>query len=145
MSLSKIATTFGPGFWWILHVDAYDARTPSDIAYFLKRIRPRLESIPCKNCREHALQYIQKDPPETYITQVDGLFEWTWKFHNYVNQTKKEPSPTITLEEALALYGTRAKCETCTNPANNDFNFRSIPSYPVQGKQLVLIRGVTPK
>lgn len=143
--IEAIAKTFGPGFWWILHVDAYDAKTPGDIAYFLRRIRPRLESIPCKMCREHALQYIDRDPPERYVTQIDGLFDWSWRFHNYVNQSKKIPIPTITLAEAQALYGTRSKCETCLNTHTEEFNFRSIPSYPVNGKQLVLIQSASRK
>lgn len=37
--------------------------------------------LPCKICRNHAIAYLESNPPE----YSHNAFDWAWRFHNAVN------------------------------------------------------------
>ena len=82
---------FGPGTWFTIHTLAYNATTPLKMDSFIENIKLLAEKLPCKDCREHTLKYIKKNPLGDYKDIVDkfnrniGMFKWTWLFHNDVN------------------------------------------------------------
>jgi hypothetical protein len=90
---------FGPGEWWRLHEDAYWARTKEEIDIFIKGLPRRFRGLPCPKCRENALKYLSENNPERYRHLKEGMFLWTFEFHNYKN--KELGKPTITYEQAI--------------------------------------------
>lgn len=61
-----------------------------------------IQNLPCNDCRQHASRYLSQNPPENYLGLVDGLFIYTIKFHNFVNE--RLGKPILSEEEAKALY-----------------------------------------
>ena len=95
---------WGPALWSILHGLAEKAGKTSIPSFredekrqwiLLIEIMPKM--IPCLNCREHAQQWILKNPI-TAIKDIhhDELYEWltTWvyTFHESVNERTGKPS-----------------------------------------------------
>lgn len=104
---------FGPGYWRLLHQDAFDAESAEDIDFFIRRLPRRLETIPCDDCRKHALAYLAENPIEGYRRIRFGVFIWTVKFHNAVNARMKPPKPQVEVEVAKKFYGEAKACTTC--------------------------------
>ena len=54
--------------------------------------------LPCKICRNHAIEYIRDNPPEL----TANPFYWSWQFHNAVNLRKGKP--LMSYEDAADRY-----------------------------------------
>lgn len=102
---------FGPGYWRMLHQDAYDAETKEEIEFFIKRLARRLGTIPCGICREHALKYLAENPIERYRGVKGGVFKWTVDFHNAVNARLGKLK--VDLETAKKFYANTEPCKSC--------------------------------
>jgi len=78
---------FGPVMWYIIHNSALKLGENE----FIDWLRITLSSIPCLDCRNHALEYIDDNDPNSFKNihnedgELIGMFQWTWKFHNDVN------------------------------------------------------------
>lgn len=133
MSLSKISSpeVFGPGWWGLLHLDAFQAVTRDDIEYFVRRLRPRLAGLPCARCRVEALSYLDSHPIEPFMHINQGLFLWTFFFHNAVNNRlgKRELSE----EEAIEIWSTIGNCENCGPPDEKPASYPSIKFFKRYG------------
>lgn len=98
------AKTFGPGMWYTIHVTAIKMGQDT----FLSWIYIIINSIPCLDCRQHAVVYLSEDPPsgykDVYTTDGEpiGMFKWSWKFHNSVNQRLNKP--IIDFDTAYKMY-----------------------------------------
>lgn len=55
--------------------------------------------LPCKSCQNHAVSYIDSNPPE----YSHNAFEWTWRFHNTVNA--RNGKPFYDYDKATRRYG----------------------------------------
>jgi hypothetical protein len=75
----------GPGCWFTIHTLAFYAKTKEEKHSFVNTMTTIANYFPCLKCRKHALEYIEKHPIQQAIDKKDGLFIWTWKFHNSVN------------------------------------------------------------
>ena len=50
-------------------------------SFFCAWLRSAVSTLPCPACRRHAIDYINRYPPES----TKDLFYWGWLFHNSVN------------------------------------------------------------
>jgi hypothetical protein len=113
MALSKITQpeVFGPGYWAVIHSDAKRAQTYEQRLRFIEEMRPRLASLPCRICRDHALAYLDSHPMENFLHIEDGMFLWTFYFHNDVNlRLGKREFP---LEEVDQYWSNIVACDNC--------------------------------
>lgn len=82
---------FGPGVWFSLHLSAINAIEDEYIKFFINQTKTLISKLPCKDCSDHAINYMQNNPIEQFIELKDsegnkiGMFKWTWMFHNDVN------------------------------------------------------------
>ena len=58
--------------------------------------------IPCSECKNHMKEYLSHNSIDPYSTSKYNAFQWSWKFHNAVNERLKKPS--IGYSEALQYY-----------------------------------------
>lgn len=76
---------WGPGVWWNIHILALRANTQEKINEYIDYIKYILPKLPCLTCRNHATEYLKKHPLEEFININEGMFRWSWIFHNEVN------------------------------------------------------------
>ena len=77
----------GPGMWLTIHILAFHSTTKDSQKIFCSAIRIICSNIPCSNCRQHALDYIESNPPEKYVSEDSkSIFKWSCDFHNNVNK-----------------------------------------------------------
>lgn len=85
-------TVFGPGTWFSIHVLAYNSRTTDEQVNYCKMVRIICSSLPCETCRNHATEYIEKNPPEKAISNdVKSMFKWSCALHNNANVLTGKP------------------------------------------------------
>lgn len=127
----KVQDKFGPGLWFMLHLNAAHAKTDIQKRAFIEQVRTLGEFFPCENCKKHFAKYISEHPitDAQYLNQEDGLFRWTWEFHESVN--KRLGKPSVSYTEALSNFtNSHAVCtEECgdddDNKASNTFSSSS--------------------
>jgi len=89
----------GPGIWFCFHtmsLQAINSITIDSLIYFIKTT---VDHFKCDVCRGHAIQYLNKNPPEL---NANHLFEWTIDFHNDVNI--RNDKPTWSYAKAYKYY-----------------------------------------
>lgn len=102
----------GPGSWNVIHRQAFSAQTPEKEKQFILLMKDICYGFPCKVCRGHCTEYIKNHPMEDYIGSVIdgkrlGLFIWSWKFHNAVNERLRKP--IMSWMTVLTLYSQESK------------------------------------
>ncbi|MEM5804153.1 MAG: Erv1/Alr family FAD-linked sulfhydryl oxidase [Candidatus Aenigmatarchaeota archaeon] len=102
----------GPGIWYIIHFTALRAKTEEEKVKFRKFIHELAKDFPCLRCRKHFSQYISDFPLERYWSGNEGLFIWSWQFHNSVNRRLKKPE--MDYEKAKRIYEGSEVCEKCS-------------------------------
>jgi hypothetical protein len=108
---------FGPVLWRIIHIAALNMSADD----FIKFINLQIIHILCMDCRNHAIEYLKNNPPESYKNVYDvngefvGMFKWSWKFHNDVNIRLKHQ--LMDYNTAYALYSTDS--QTCSDSCGN--------------------------
>lgn len=88
----------GPPLWAKIHKWALTFTGSYEVAC-VKLTMFRLE-VPCGECRQHWTEITERTP---FLKGMD-LFTWLIDRHNEVNQTKRTPSPVISVEEARAIW-----------------------------------------
>lgn len=124
----------GPGIWYEIHKQAYNARTPQQQNQFVIFMKDTCYGFPCKICRGHCTEYIKNNPIEDYIgSTIDGellgLFIWTWKFHNSVNARLKKPIMSWNTASTLYSESDDGVCSMSCLAAvesDNDLNYTPI-------------------
>jgi hypothetical protein len=96
--LSNLMQQLGPPIWKDLHTFAksWDGNIDTQTE-FLKKVTNR---IPCGECKQFWVKNKIQNPAPT--DNKENFFAWTVDTHNKVNI--KLNKPTISLEEAIALY-----------------------------------------
>lgn len=105
----------GPGIWYTTHVYARDAITEEKKHIFLNHINMLRKDFPCEKCRGHINEYVEANPIEHYWNVTDnngnpiGLFQWSWIFHNAVNERinkerPDDPHPYVDWNTAYNMY-----------------------------------------
>jgi hypothetical protein len=99
----------GPGIWYVIHnMAANNTKNAPEKKMFVDFIYKLCETFKCGECKVHFETYLKKFPPELYISNMHpifgdiGCFEWSWSFHNHVNDFLKKNKPS--LEEAYRFY-----------------------------------------
>ena len=120
---------FGPGMWMTLHILAFNSNTLRQSHNFLFTLRPIIEKIPCKECRLHALSFINKTNYDKYknIKNKEGLyvgaFIYVCDMHNNANIWLKKDA--VRWQTAYAAYDNMellCKDGPCTQSSNSNYN-----------------------
>jgi len=102
---------FGPYFWGALHLACLYG---GDLEALKAFINSYTEVLPCPMCRVHFAEVISLHP---IPSEGDPMiyFKWSVDVHNIVN--KKLDKPFVTVQEALAKWG------TCDSDQKFDWEF----------------------
>jgi hypothetical protein len=92
----------GPGCWFKIHVDAISATDDKSKFSFINSIINLSKNFKCNDCKVHFTKYISDNPPSNYFNTDDGMFKWSWEFHNGVNKRLKKK--IIKYEEAFKYF-----------------------------------------
>jgi len=83
---------WGPKGWRWLHLVAIRyplAPTRADAMVAFIRLWNFLTNLPCSECREHAIVYFSRHPPD--LSNGEAFQTWAWRFHNSVNSRLRKP------------------------------------------------------
>jgi len=97
------------GIWHTIHVTGVWADSSERFIFFCKWLRLQVENLPCEDCRKHAREYLQHNPPE----KSEDAFIYTWRFHNAVNKRLGKPEMDYDTAKNLYLYGNIKQCTNC--------------------------------
>lgn len=142
-----VMNIIGPGIWYSIHLKGALATTDYLKDMFEEYINELCDNFPCKKCKKHFREFLDKNPIKNYRNIIDkfgediGLFKWSWMFHNDVN--KRLGKDLIDYELAYQIYYTQLiNCERCeelsdvdlsdsdeSNNSNNKNESRYIHSY----------------
>lgn len=92
----------GNELWTMIHKKAIKADNYKRKKKFIKLIKNIHDSIECSECKGHMRKYIEEEPLINYLDFENGLFVWSWKFHNEVNKRLKKD--LITYKDAYEIY-----------------------------------------
>ena len=93
---------WGNGMWTTIHIMAADAsRNPKKFDTFVDTVKNLLKNIPCKDCREHAGDYLNGHPLESCADS----FIWSWRFHNTVNKRLEKPEMDYSTARKIFING----------------------------------------
>lgn len=88
--------TWGPLGWDWMHNLAICyplLSSENDIFFTLTKIYEFINKLPCKNCKNHAINYINKNPIN--LTSNANFQYWVFNFHNSVNKRIKKKKFSI--------------------------------------------------
>ena len=88
--------------WKKIHKKAKRSIKDKDKKKFVKYIKGIYRSIKCKECKGHMKGYLTRERLSKYYMIDNGLFVWSWKFHNDVN--RRIGKEEINLEDAYSMY-----------------------------------------
>lgn len=96
---------FGPHYWYMLHNMSLNYQmNPTKFAR--QKMRAFVEALPyllpCKNCSEHAKEFMAGADLNKALTNRKTLFTFMWNFHNHVN--KRLGKPEMSFNDALQMY-----------------------------------------
>jgi hypothetical protein len=87
MDRLKDPKVIGPGIWYIIHLKGMIAKDISTKVSFIKLINELSVNFPCLKCRNHINEYLEHNPITlATLNEPEGLFKWSWEFHNAVNK-----------------------------------------------------------
>jgi hypothetical protein len=104
----------GPGYWTAWHIKSLHADDKNKKSEVARSIVVDIIYFPCMNCRNHAKDYVRKNPLMEAIKKDDplSLFIWTVNFHNFVNM--RLGKTMINWQQAKKLwYGENVCFENC--------------------------------
>lgn len=96
---------WGPHYWATLHFisSTYDNNPNQSIKSNMKNFIQSLPVfLPCKECQDHAFDYIKQFNLNHVIQNRKELFTFFFNFHNNVNKRLKKP--LMSMEDALNKY-----------------------------------------
>lgn len=98
---------WGPHLWKYMHCSAAnypDRPTKEQIDQMITWLKTLTVTIPCKKCKEHYSQYIDRHQHtlREICASKDKLFNFIVDIHNQVN--KRNNKPIVSYDEARQLY-----------------------------------------
>ena len=93
---------FGPGIWFDFHTMATLSLTNETIDIYIDHVKSIIDRLPCMKCRRDAQKYFDNDHPSKYKKTTNGMFYWSWKFHNTVNA--KLGKPLLDWDTGINMY-----------------------------------------
>lgn len=111
MDIKSNNVYYGPGYWAVMHIESYNARTYEEKIVASNTISRIISTFPCKVCREHGIEYASQHPFINACNNYDvlSLFRWVWSFHNHVNRRIKKPH--MSFEAAVQYWGDSSICK----------------------------------
>lgn len=91
--------------WFLIHYIAAnlpDRLTQQQAISFKAFIVCLRYLLPCGECNFHMGGYISNVEIDSYLDSKNGVFYWTWEFHNAVN--KRLNKPLMKIEDAYSMY-----------------------------------------
>ncbi len=132
-SSTQISTdprVIGPGTWYSIHIMAMSCEDTDSCLFFIRFVKAIITSFPCDKCRQHAKAFIEKHPPERYLSLTNdkdehiGMFKWSWEFHNVANTFLEKPK--ISFADAWELYSDPQICYgDCDSLSDPDISLQS--------------------
>ena len=104
----------GPGYWTAWHIKSLYADDKNKKSEVARSIVVDIIYFPCMNCRNHAKDYVRKNPLMEAVKKDDplSLFIWTVNFHNFVNM--RLGKTMINWQQAKKLWSGENVCfENC--------------------------------
>lgn len=110
----------GPGTWYYIHKESFLAQNHQDQLNFIVKMKQICKEFPCKVCSGHCQEYIKANPMEEYVDMKiirdgreldNGLFLWSWRFHNVVN--KRLGKSLMTFANAYKIFSDDSCSEVC--------------------------------
>ena len=103
-------SVIGAGLWNAIHHTAAlcDIRNDGQ-AFFRQWIISFVQTLPCKECREHATRYIKENDPD----EESSFSVWAWKFHNTVTTRIGKKRYPFVMVQAIWLQGHYPTCTDC--------------------------------
>lgn len=93
----------GPELWKKIHKKAIKAnRSTKRKKKFIKFINKVYKSIECDECKGHLRQFMDNEPIIHYLDIDHGVFTWTWRLHNAVND--RVGKEMIDHDDAFSMY-----------------------------------------
>ena len=96
---------WGPHYWTTLHFmsSTYDTKPNQSIKSTMKNFIQSLPVfLPCKECQDHAFEYIKNSDLDKAVSNRKELFTFFFDFHNAVN--KRLNKPYMSIKNALEKY-----------------------------------------
>ena len=93
---------FGPGIWFEFHTMATLSSTVETIDIYIDHVKSIIDRLPCMKCRRDSQEYFDNDNPSKYKETTNGMFYWSWKFHNTVNV--KLGKPLLEWDTGISMY-----------------------------------------
>lgn len=121
--------TWGFGVWNASHTYAYNCNTIDEQKQFIKYYTIICNNLLCKQCQEHAKEYLKENPMEDYLIKTGGrdrdgdmlaMFEYTFKMHNRVNE--RLGKRIIPYGEIKKFYGDHIGVYQCTDTCMEGLN-----------------------
>lgn len=89
--ISTDPSVWGPGMWLTLHILAFESTSLLRAKLFFPTLISIVSKLPCKQCRTHALEFINKNDYKPYLNMKTsnnkhvGPFRYICKLHNNTN------------------------------------------------------------
>jgi hypothetical protein len=96
---------WGPPFWFMLHTISFSYPTnPSyhDKRHYYDYFQNVYHIIPCEECQDSYLQYLQENPISSFLDSNHALSKWVVELHNKINQ--KLDKPTQSYQDVAQRY-----------------------------------------
>lgn len=95
---------WGNATWYLFHTLAYKLKP--EYEYEVKELYQQIvgicNNLPCPECKEHAVQLLNKVNTSIVTASKDNLINFLWDFHNKVNSKTK--TSYFDKEQMLELY-----------------------------------------
>lgn len=98
---------YGRSTWYMLHQTANACQNETGVQYLVDMIYNLANVFPCKSCKIHFLNYLEKYPPDD-LSEPTDIQKWLIDFHNDVNLRLGKPL----FKPSQPDHG---DCETCKN------------------------------
>lgn len=107
---------WGPCLWKSIHslAAAYDPHIPGAADAYVSFIHSLVYTLPCKACREHLKQNLERHPIEPYLTSNDQLFLWSYHLHDLVNRQLGRKSPPYLEVKRIYFSSLGMECPSCS-------------------------------
>ena len=112
--MSYDAKYLGPGYWASWHIKSIFSDNESKKGEVARNIALDIKNFPCIKCRDHAKNYVIRNPLMKAVKDKNllSMFIWTVDFHNEVNLRLKKK--IFTYQEALLHWNGSNFCkENC--------------------------------
>lgn len=109
-------THWGRAQWFMLHSlaamiptgDSDSEFTKSQISELIQYIRITAKVLPCGVCSNHAIKYINDNPPETACVDNESCQKYIYEWHNSANGKSETDSDVPPFEEVKKAFNPRA-------------------------------------